>query len=153
VLRQVVGVSDLGLAEHLIGVLRARGAPRAMVVHGDDGLDELTVTTTSTVLELRDGSVERYTVDPSTFGLSLVESDAMPGGDPATNARLAHELLQGGEGPVRDVVALNAGAGLVVAGLVDDLGAGVEAALGAIDSGRAKSALDTLVSVSASAPS
>jgi anthranilate phosphoribosyltransferase len=153
VLRQVVGVSDLGLAEHLIGVLQARGAPRAMVVHGDDGLDELTVTTTSTVLELRDGSVERYTVDPSTFGLSLVESDAMPGGDPATNARLAHELLQGGEGPVRDVVALNAGAGLVVAGLVDDLGAGVEAALGAIDSGRAKSALDTLVSVSASAPS
>lgn len=153
VLRQVVGVSDPALADHVIGVLQARGAPRAMVVHGGDGLDELTVTTTSTVLELRDGSVEQYTVDPAALGLATVDADAMPGGDPATNARLAHELLQGGEGPVRDVVALNAGAGLVVAGEADDLASGVEAALAAIDSGRAKTALDTLVSVSASASS
>jgi anthranilate phosphoribosyltransferase len=146
-------VSDLALANHVIGVLQARGAPRAMVVHGDDGLDELTVTATSTVLELREGAVERYSVDPAALGLAVTDADAMPGGDPATNARLAHELLQGGEGPVRDVVALNAAAGLVVAGVVDDLAAGLEAARGALDSGRAKTALDTLVSVSASVAS
>jgi anthranilate phosphoribosyltransferase len=150
VLRQVIGVSDIALADHVIGVLQARGAPRAMVVHGGDGLDELTVTTTSTVLELRDGDVERYTVDPEALGLGVTAADAMPGGDPATNARLAHELLQGGGGPVRDVVTLNAAAGLVVGGVVDDLAAGLEAAGAALDSGRAKTALDTLVSVSSS---
>jgi anthranilate phosphoribosyltransferase len=150
VTRQVVGVSDPALADRVIGVLAARGASRAMVVHGDDGLDELTITTTSTVLELRDGEVVRSTVDPVELGLTPVPVDALPGGDPATNARLAHELFQGATGPVRDVVVLNAGAGLVVAGRVDTLADGVAAAAQALDDGRAKVALDTLATVSTS---
>jgi anthranilate phosphoribosyltransferase len=149
VLRQVIGVSDASLAEKLIGVLRERGAPRAMVVHGDDGLDELTITTTSTVFELRDGEIERSSLDPETVGVVPADPADVPGGDPATNARLAHELLQGAEGPVREVVVLNAAAGLVVAGLVDTLDAGVALARQSLDSGRAKVALDTLVSLSA----
>jgi anthranilate phosphoribosyltransferase len=148
VLRQVIGVSDGSLAERVIGVLRSRGAPRAMVVHGDDGLDELTVCNTSTVYELRDGDIERRTVDPESVGVRRVAADELPGGDPGTNARLAHELFQGAEGPVREVVVLNAAAGLVVAGAVDTLAAGVEQARASIDQGRAKVVFDTLVSVS-----
>lgn len=149
VLRQVIGVSDPTLAEKIIGVLRERGAPRAMVVHGDDGLDELTITTTSTVFELRDGEIVRTTLDPASVGIHPADPADVPGGDPATNARLAHELLQGAQGPVREVVVLNAAAGLVVSGLVDTLEAGVGLARASLDSGRAKMALDTLVSLSA----
>jgi anthranilate phosphoribosyltransferase len=149
VLRQVIGVSDAAIAEKVVGVLRERGAPRAMVVHGDDSLDELTITTTSTVYELRDGEIERSTLDPAAVGIEPADADDVPGGDPATNARLAHELVQGAEGPVREVVVLNAAAGLVVAGLVDSLADGVTRARESLDSGRAKVALDTLVSLSA----
>ncbi len=150
VTRQVVGVADPDVAEKLVGVLAARGAPRAMVVHGDDGLDELTTTTTSTVWELRGGEVTRTTVDPAVLGLTRVDPGDLPGGDPATNARLAHELLAGATGPVRDLVVLNAGAGLVVAGLVDSLAQGVVSAAAAIDDGRARLALESLVSTSQS---
>lgn len=148
VLRQVIGVADPALAETLIGVLAARQAPRAMVVHGDDGLDELTITTTSTIYELRDGEVERSTLDPTDVGVDRVDPAAVPGGDPATNARLAHELVQGATGPVREVVVLNAAAGLVVGGVVDDLAAGVALARESLDTGRARVALETLVSLS-----
>lgn len=148
--RQVVGVSDPAMAEKVIEVMQARGAPRSMVVHGGDGLDELTITTTSTVYELRDGDIERYELDPTELGFALAAPDDVPGGDPATNARLAHELLQGAEGPVRDVVLLNAAAGLVVSGVVDTFGDGVSLARQSIDDGAAKVALDTLVSVSTS---
>jgi anthranilate phosphoribosyltransferase len=150
VTRQVVGVSDPAMADRVAGVLAARGAPRAMVVHGDDGLDELTTATSSTVLELRDGEVRARRVDPSDLGLDPAGSDALRGGDPEANARITHELLQGVEGPVRDIVALNAAAGLVVAGLVEDLSDGLEEARAAIDDGRARAVLDRLVDVSAS---
>jgi anthranilate phosphoribosyltransferase len=148
VLRQVIGVSDPTLAETVIGVLAARGAPRAMVVHGDDGLDELTVTSTSQLWELRDGTIERTTLDPTTVGVETVPTEALPGGDPATNARIVGEMFAGAEGPAREVVALNAAAGLVVAGVVDDLAAGVERARRALDCGDARRVLDSLVEVS-----
>ncbi len=149
VVRQVVGVSDAATAEKVAGVLAERGAPRAMVVHGDDGLDELTTTTTSTVHELRDGEVRSYTFDPSELGLSRAEPSALRGGDPEENARIAHELFQGAAGPVRDIVSLNAAAGLVVAGSVDDIAEGLVLAGEAIDDGRAKATLERLVTVSA----
>lgn len=150
VLRQVVGVSSPDLAETVVGVLRERGAPRALVVHGDDGLDELTTTTTSTVHELRDGEVEIRRVAPDDLGLAIADPEDLRGGEPEANARIAHEVLQGAPGPVRDIVSLNAAAGLVVAGQADDLGAGLELAGSAIDDGRAKAALDVLVDVSGS---
>ena len=121
-----------------------------MVVHGHYALDELTITTASTVYGLRDGELERYELAPTELGFALAAPDTVPGGDPAANARLAHELLQGAEGPVRDVVLLNAAAGLVVAGVVDTFGEAVGLARQSIDDGAAKVALDTLVSVSTS---
>jgi anthranilate phosphoribosyltransferase len=145
--RQVVGVSDPALAEKMLGVLRTNGATRAMVVYGHDGLDELTTTTTSTVLELRDGEIRSSEVDPATLGLATVAA-APQGGDAAANAELARRVLDGEAGPHRDIVLLNAAAGVVTAGLADDLAAGLELATAALDDGRAAEVLERLVATS-----
>jgi anthranilate phosphoribosyltransferase len=145
--RQVLGVSDPKLATKMLGVLQSRGAERALVVHGDDGLDELTTTTTSTVLELRDGAIRTYAVDPTDFGISAPAADALAGGDAARNVLLANSVLSGEKGPHRDIVLLNAAAGLLAAGTVDDLAAGFEAAMGAVDSGAAAAVLERVVQV------
>jgi anthranilate phosphoribosyltransferase len=149
--RMMIGVADPRMAERMVGVLAARGCERALVVHGDDGLDELTLATTSHVVELRDGAVRSYAVDPGVLGLAPASGDAVVGGDPAVNAELSRRVLAGEPGPHRDIVTLNAAAGLVAAGLVDDLPAGLEAARASIDGGEAAAALDRLVSVSNSA--
>jgi anthranilate phosphoribosyltransferase len=146
--RLMIGVADPSMAERMVGVLAARGCERALVVHGDDGLDELTVSTTSQVVELVDGSIKTWTVDPATLGIEAVPKSALVGGDPATNAELARRVLAGEPGPHSDIVCLNAGAGLVAAGLADDLAAGVSAARASIDGGAASRALDLLVAVS-----
>jgi anthranilate phosphoribosyltransferase len=146
--RLMIGVADPSMAERMVGVLAARGGERVLVVHGDDGLDELTISTTSQVVELRDGEVRDYTVDPKELGIAQAPTEALVGGDPATNAALARKVLDGDAGPHRDVVCLNAGAGLVVAGMVDDLAQGLQAAQAAIDGGGAAAALDRLVAVS-----
>ncbi|MDY7101346.1 MAG: anthranilate phosphoribosyltransferase [Actinomycetota bacterium] len=148
--RQIVGVSDPAMAERMLEVLAAGGARRAMIVHGDDGLDELTVTTTSSVLELRDGERTSWKVDPSELGLALASSKDLVGGDAAENAAHARRVLDGTAGPHRDVVVLNAAAALVVGDVVADLAAGVEAAGRSIDEGAAARALDDLVRVSQS---
>ena len=148
--RQVVGVSDPAMAEKMLGVLQANGARRALVVFGHDGLDEITVTTTSTVMELDEGETRTYVVDPVELGMAPASLDDLRGGDPATNADLARRVLDGTKGPHRDVVLLNAGAGIVAAGLAADLGEGVERAAHAIDSGAAHRVLEDLVRVSQS---
>jgi anthranilate phosphoribosyltransferase len=146
--RQVLGVSDPAMASRLIGVLQAHDTERALVVHGHDGLDELSTITTSTVLELRDGSIRSYDVDPVRLGLKPATLDEIQGGDPATNADLARRVLDGEPGPKRDFVLLNAAAGLVAAGVVDGLAEGLEAATASVDGGAAATALDRLVAVS-----
>jgi anthranilate phosphoribosyltransferase len=146
--RLMIGVADATMAERMARVLAARGAERALIVHGDDGLDELTTTTTSQVVDLRDGQVHRYTVDPTTLGIDQARRDALVGGDPATNAALARRVLDGEHGPHRDIVTLNAAAGLVAAGMADDLATGLDAARASLDDGRAAAALDRLVAVS-----
>jgi anthranilate phosphoribosyltransferase len=146
--RQVLGVSDGAMADKMAGVLEAGGTERALVVYGHDGLDELTTTTTSTVVELRDGARRTYVVDPSTLGLAPAAPTDLVGGDVAVNVELAGRVLGGEAGPHRDLVALNAAAGLVAAGLVDDLVEGLEAAVSSIVEGRAAAALDRLVEVS-----
>jgi anthranilate phosphoribosyltransferase len=148
---QVLGVSDPAMATKLIGVLQARGAERSLVVYGHDGLDELSTITTSTVLELRDGEVRTYDVDPSALGLKPATLDDIQGGEPAMNAELARRVLDGEPGPRREFVLLNAAAGLVAAGVADDLPAGLEAATASVDEGRAGAALERLVAVSNSA--
>jgi anthranilate phosphoribosyltransferase len=146
--RLMIGVADATMAERMAGVLAARGADRALIVHGDDGLDELTIATTSHVVELRDGQVRGYDIDPTVLGIERAPSESVVGGDPATNAALARRVLDGEHGPHRDIVTLNAAAGLVVAGIVDDLPAGLDAARSTLDNGRAAAALDRLVAVS-----
>jgi anthranilate phosphoribosyltransferase len=123
----------------------------ALVVYGHDGLDELTTTTTSTVLELRDGLVRTYVVDPGALGLSATTKSELVGGDASVNASLAHRVLDGEEGPHRDIVLLNAAAGLVAAGTCDDLVDGIELAASSIDEGRAAAALGKLVTTSKAA--
>jgi anthranilate phosphoribosyltransferase len=151
VTRQVVGVSDPAMADRVIGTLAELGANHAMVFFGHDGLDELTTTDLSTVRELRDGEVHRYVLDPLDLGISRAGTTDLTGGSPADNARIARRVLDGEKGAVRDVVLLNAAAALVVAGAATDLGAGVEAASVAIDSGRAAETLERFVAVSQAA--
>jgi anthranilate phosphoribosyltransferase len=146
--RYLIGVADLRMAERMAGVLRANGADRALIVHGGDGLDELTTTGPSTVVELRDGEVSTWEVDPEVLGLRRADREDLVGGDAATNADLTRRVLAGESGPHRDIITLNAGAGLVVAGLADDLPAGMEAARAALDSGAAVAALAGLVEIS-----
>jgi anthranilate phosphoribosyltransferase len=146
--RLMIGVADASMAERMAGVLAARGAERVLIVHGDDGLDELTTTTMSQVLDLAGGEIRSYEVDPAALGLATVARDALVGGDPATNARMARAVLAGEPGPHRDIVTLNAAAGMVVAGLADGLFDGLEVAREAIDAGHAAAALDRLVRTS-----
>lgn len=159
--RQVVGVSDPAMAATMLGVLVANGARRAMVVHGADGLDELSTTGPSEVL-LYDEAVDgrpnadqlaaweprRVTVDPAAIGLASATVADLRGGDPAANADMVRRVLGGERGPRRDIVLLNAAAGLVVADAASDLEAGVAAAAAAVDDGRAERLLNHLVEVS-----
>ncbi|MCU1499104.1 MAG: Anthranilate phosphoribosyltransferase [Acidimicrobiales bacterium] len=149
--RQVTGVADPAMAERMVAVLAANGAERALVVYGHDGLDELTITTTSTVHELRDGDVRSYEVDPRALGLAGGTLDDLRGGDAETNARLARQVLAGQPGPQSDIVALNAAAGLVAGGLVDDLAEGVDAARSSLVDGKAAAALEAVVAESQAA--
>ncbi len=146
--RQVLGVSDANMAAKLIGLLRTQGATRSLVVYGHDGLDELSTITTSTVLELRDGEVRTYDVDPAALGLKPATLADIQGGDPALNADLARRVLDGEPGPRREFVLLNAAAGLVAAGVADDLAEGLAAATASVDEGRAAAVLDRLAAVS-----
>ena len=142
--RQVLGVYDPRLLEPLARVLGALGATRAWTVHGG-GLDEMTVTAPTHVVEWRDGGVRQFTVDAEAVGLPPADLDAIRGGDPAQNARAIVELLGGRRSAYRDVVLLNAGAAFLVADVVETLREGVERAAAAIDEGRARDALDRLV--------
>ncbi len=144
--RQVLGVGDERLVDLVAGACAARGAEHTWVVHGDGSLDELAISGPTEVVEVRAGAVvDRFTVLPTDVGLPVVDVDDVPGGDPVANAAIARDLLAGAPGPARDIVCLNAGAGLVVAGLVDGLAEGVAAAAASIDEGRAAGVLERLV--------
>jgi anthranilate phosphoribosyltransferase len=145
----VVGVADPAVAPKMIGVLRHHGASRVLVVHGDDGLDELTTTAPSTVWELRDGEIDVWRLDPTALGLPPAGPEALRGGDPSVNAGLARAVLAGERGPHRDIVTLNAAAGLVVGDAVTSLEDGLVLAGEVLDDGRAADALERLVAVSA----
>lgn len=146
--RQVVGVGDPAMGEKMLGVLAANGAVHAMVVWGHDGLDELSTVGPSTILELAGGERRTYQVEPEAFGLARVEAAQLRGGEPSVNAEAARRVLGGEEGPHRDLVALNAAAGLVVAGRVGNLSQGVELAVATIEAGAGAAALARLIEVS-----
>jgi anthranilate phosphoribosyltransferase len=146
--RQVIGVNDPAMASTVVGVLQRRGSARAMVVHGHDGLDELTITGRSSVWELRDGAVSEYELDPADLGLAVVDPDQLGGGDAAANAAIATSVFSGEPGAARDIVTLNAAAGLVVGGRADDFERGLAMACASIDGGGAAGALSRLRQVS-----
>ena len=146
--RQLLGVFDGALTEALAGVLHELGSDQALVVHGSDGLDEITLTGPTQVSELIDGQVSTRQIHPGDFGLQTVSAEALKGGDADYNARILRGVLDGEEGPQRDVVLLNAAAAIVVGGRAEDITAGLEVARESIDSGKARHALDRLVEVS-----
>lgn len=142
---QVLGVFAPELTEVFAEVLRRLGSTRVFVVHGHDGMDEITVTTATRVSELRNGTIRTYEFDPLPFIEQYAKLEDLKGGDPATNAAILREVLAGAKGPCRDIVCLNAAAGIVAGGKAPDLQAGFKAAELSIDSGRAREALDGLV--------
>ena len=145
--RQLIGVADPQFAEPMIETLERLGLSDAWVVHGD-GMDELTTTGTSRVLALCEGAITEFSIDPADYGLAPATADDLRGGAPEENALAVRRVLAGEKGPHRDIVLLNAGAGLVVAGRVGDVGAGIEMATAAIDEGNAQASLDALIRVS-----
>jgi anthranilate phosphoribosyltransferase len=149
---QIVGVPRPELTELIARALALLGSRRAWVVHGADGLDELSTTGYSKVSECRDGAVKTFYVHPSDVGLPKARPSALAGGDAAVNADVVRQVLAGGLGPARDVVLLNAGAALFVAGRVSRLADGLAAAAAAIDGGAARHTLDALVRWSATPP-
>ena len=146
--RQVIGVYSAALTETLAGVLATLGAERAYVVHGADGLDEMTLTGPTKVSELKDGAVSTYRVSPGEVGLGQARADALKGGDADSNAAITLSVLKGAEGPARDIVLLNAAAAIVAGDKASDLREGVQAAAEAIDSGRAMAKLEALIEAS-----
>jgi anthranilate phosphoribosyltransferase len=146
--RQTIGVGDAAMAERIVATLVELGTERALVFFGHDGLDELTTTTASTVVELDEGRIRTYDVQPVAFGLEQVDTSALAGGDAAVNADLLKRIVGGERGAHRDIVVLNGGAGLFVSGVAATLEEGVEKAQEAIDSGAAASTLDRFVEAS-----
>jgi anthranilate phosphoribosyltransferase len=146
--RQLTGVAVSGLGKTLAEVLALLGAAHAVVVHGQDGLDEISVCAPTEIHEARDGEVRSYILEPEQFGIRRSTIDAVRGGTVEANVRLANGVFGGERGPARDVVLLNAGAALYVAGLADTIQAGVARAADELDSGRARRTLDDVVTAS-----
>ena len=142
---QIVGVYSLDLVEKVAEALSMLGTHRAFVVHGLDGLDEITITGPTLIAEVREGSVRTFEVTPEESGLSRAPLEAITGGDAAENAAIVQKVLSGEKSPRRDVVLMNAAAALVAAGKADVMNEAIPFAARSIDSGAALSKLDALV--------
>jgi anthranilate phosphoribosyltransferase len=149
--RQLLGVADGHYQETIAEALVSLGSVRALVVSAEDGLDELSLSTRTRVIEVADGGTAEWFVEPGQFGLAPAELDSVVGGEPDENAAATRAVLDGEPGPKRDLVVLNAAAAIYVGGLVPDLEAGVSMAAEAIDSGAAANVLERLVAATASA--
>jgi anthranilate phosphoribosyltransferase len=136
--RQLTGVAVPGIGETIARVLDLLGTLHAVVVHSDDGLDEISVSAPTQVHEIHNGSLRSYAIEPEQFGLPRAAPDAVRGGTVEANVRMAQAVFNGERGAARDVVLLNAGAALYVAGLAETVAAGIERAADELDSGRAR---------------
>jgi anthranilate phosphoribosyltransferase len=147
--RQLLGVSDRHYQETLAEALVGLGSVRAMVVAADDGLDELSISARTRVIEVADGGTEEWFVEPGGLGLAEAGLEGVAGGTPEQNAAASRAVLEGQVGPRRDLVLLNAGAAIYVGGRAADLAGGVEKAAAAIDSGAAREVLERLIATTA----
>jgi anthranilate phosphoribosyltransferase len=143
--RQVLGVSDRRYQETIAEALIGLGAESALVVNAEDGLDELSISTRTRVIEVGGGRTDEWFVEPGQFGFGEAAIEEIAGGEPEENAAVTRSVLGGAEGPARDVVLLNAGAAIYVGGQADDLAVGVDRAREAIDSGAASRVLEQLI--------
>ena len=139
---QILGVFDENLPEVIASVLQNLGSERAMVVHGADGLDEITTTTQTKVSELNDNHIRNYYINPEDYGIKLASCSDLLGGDASANAEIARLVLSGETGPRRDIVLLNAAAALYVGKVADDLEEGLKLAADLIDTGKAAAKLE-----------
>ncbi len=146
--RQLIGVFAKDWVEPLAEVLRALGSHHVLVVHGHDGLDEITTTGPTAVAELKDGVVRRFDLTPEEFGVAEVRPEALKGGDAETNALALSAVLDGQPGAFRDIVLVNSAAAFIVAGKAGEVREGVAMAAQAIDTGKARAVLDRLVHIS-----
>src|SRR5262249_34377897 len=146
--RQMVGVFSRQWVEPIAHVLKNLGSERAIVVHGSDGLDEITTAGPTRVASFENGAVRAFDLSPEDFGFPKVRSDALRGGDAKENAAALLDVLKGKKGPFRDVAILNAAAALVVAGQASDLQGGILIAKKSIDSGEAEGRLERLIAIS-----
>ena len=146
--RQLLGVYHSRWLVPMAEALRDLGCEHALVICGQDGMDEITTTTLTDVVELRDGEINQRVIDPGVFGLPRATEAELKGGDPAHNAAAIRRLLDGEPGPFRDIVLINAAAALTVAGKAGDLETGITLAREAIDNGQAREALVRMAAIS-----
>ncbi len=144
---QVVGVYSEELGETYARVLAESGVRRAFVVHGTDGLDEVTLSATTIVWEIKEGAVKRFLFDPRSIGVEYAPANALKGGDAQVNAGIMREILSGKKGPARDAVLVNAAFAVVAGGKADDIKDGLRVAAHSIDSGAALASLDAFLSI------
>ncbi len=146
--RQVMGVADAALLDRIAETLKILGAERAMVVHGQ-GMDEISILGTTQIREVRDGQIVSSELDPSELGISSTAIEELETGDAIANAQVIREILSGsGKGPRRDIVLLNAAAGIIVGGLADDFKSALELAGASVDEGKANRCLERLIEIS-----
>ncbi|KRL66594.1 anthranilate phosphoribosyltransferase [Lentilactobacillus diolivorans DSM 14421] len=146
--RQLLGVYDEDLLEPLANVLKKLGVKNAMVIHGRDGLDEMTTADETAVVELKDGRLTNYTLTPEQFGFTRSQREDLVGGTPEENGQITRDILAGKKGPKRDIVLLNAGAALHLAQPELTIQEGIALAAKTIDSGKAQDELDRLIAYS-----
>ncbi|MCX6635203.1 MAG: anthranilate phosphoribosyltransferase [Acidobacteria bacterium] len=142
---QLVGAPSVEAAELMAQALASLGLERGFVVHGSDGLDEITTTGPTTALEITRGVIAHRTLTPADFGVGVARAEDLKGGDREENCRIAHSIFSGERGPKRDIVLVNAAAALVAAGKARDFGEGMALAAESIDSGAARARLDQLI--------
>ncbi|NIO11034.1 MAG: anthranilate phosphoribosyltransferase [Deltaproteobacteria bacterium] len=147
---QLIGIYDGGLTEPIATVLKNLGTVRAMVVHGEEGLDEISLCGPTKISELRNNQVTTYSLSPEEVGLMRCRLDDLHGGTPEECAAILKGILRGEKGPKRDVVLLNSGAALVTSGMTESISKGMELAAQSIDSGKAQAKLDLLIQVTKS---
>ena len=142
---QVIGVFSKDWLEPLAEVLKQLGSRHVMIVHADDGMDEISISSATSVAELKDGEIKTYTIQPEDFGMNRAEQSAIKAADSEASLNIIKSVLDNTDGPAKDIVCLNAGAAIYVSGLVDSLQAGVDKAISVIADGGAKSKFQSLV--------
>jgi anthranilate phosphoribosyltransferase len=143
--RQLIGVSDAAYLEMMAGALARLGTRHALLVSSEDGLDELSISAPTRVVEVIDEQIRRYTVAPEEVGLQAASAEDVPGGDPQQNAETTRRIFAGGRGAARELAVLNAGAAIYAGGRAESLEEGVRVAERVVDAGAAEAALERFV--------